>query len=173
MVCGSCHANVSQSSHGPQGYTSRWHSAPQASVCGELDGFCQIASVKEHNTQVVSEYLKGRPQGGLFFLREDFLVLSCSVVARHLCWGSLADGEDRVYWHPAAGPYISLVTIPHAADPAPVPTRLCPSLIRFQVMRFSRRNTRSITGLDPAQFETSRNIFIWRTLSENSLLANK
>jgi hypothetical protein len=125
------------------------------------------------HTQVVSEYLKGRPQGGLFFLREDFLVLSCSVVARHLCWGSLADGEDRVYWHPAAGPYISLVTIPHAADPAPVPTRLCPSLIRFQVMRFSRRNTRSITGLDPAQFETSRNIFIWRTLSENSLLANK
>jgi hypothetical protein len=131
----------------------------------------RIGQRAQHTSRI--GIFKRPPTRRPFFLREDFLVLSCSVVARHLCWGSLADGEDRVYWHPAAGPYISLVTIPHAADPAPVPTRLCPSLIRFQVMRFSRRNTRSITGLDPAQFETSRNIFIWRTLSENSLLANK
>jgi hypothetical protein len=131
----------------------------------------RIGQRAQHTSRI--GIFKRPPTRRPFFLPEDFLVLSCSVVARHLCWGSLADGEDRVYWHPAAGPYISLVTIPHAADPAPVPTRLCPSLIRFQVMRFSRRNTRSITGLDPAQFETSRNMFIWRTLSENSLLANK
>jgi hypothetical protein len=43
MVCGSCHANVSRSSHELQGYTF----GLQPGLVQDSGGFCQIVSVKE------------------------------------------------------------------------------------------------------------------------------
>ena len=54
MVCGSCHANVSRSSHELQGYTF----GLQPGLIQDSGGFCQIVSVKEKTTDVLYNYYR-------------------------------------------------------------------------------------------------------------------
>jgi hypothetical protein len=52
MVCGSCHANVSRSSHELQGYTF----GLQPDLIQDSGGFCQIvSSQRENNFSSVSQ----------------------------------------------------------------------------------------------------------------------
>jgi len=62
MVCGSCHANVSRSSHDLQGYTF----GLQPGLIQDSGGFCQIvSSQRENNFSSVSQ---GPDLVGAFFL---------------------------------------------------------------------------------------------------------